>query len=172
MSNLRIALWNCNGLLSCKLEFDEFLLKEKVDIALVTETHSTSQYSFTSTHDYHTIHAFHPTGKVQGGSAVYMKKSIQHSPCPTNVTPKFQINATQLTLDGAPLTIASLYYSPSERTDAVDFDLALQHLGSGSWLIGGDFNAKHPIWGSSKITTRGRELAKVISPKPRGMFQW
>jgi len=33
---------------------------------------------------------------------------------------------------------------------------------SPKYIIGGDFNCKHPLWGSRLTTTRGRELAKAI----------
>lgn len=60
MSSLHIILWNANGLLSCKLELDKFLTNNKIDIALVTETHSTERYAFLSSRNYRVTYAFHP----------------------------------------------------------------------------------------------------------------
>lgn len=70
------VLWNCNGLHSRKLEFDTFLEKEHIDVALVTETHTTDNYSWRSSQNDIVLHAFHPSGKAQGGSAIYVKKMV------------------------------------------------------------------------------------------------
>jgi len=39
---LRVVLWNANRLLNHKLEFQAFLYLQKIDIALISETHFTS----------------------------------------------------------------------------------------------------------------------------------
>ncbi len=161
MDNLRILLWNANGLLSRKLELEAILNHEKIDIALVTETHCTAQYSFNSTSTFNVLHAFHPTGKAQGGAAVFVNKKLAYSPDLTASTTQFQLCAIRLPLADQHLTVASVYCSPSCKTDSTAFDLLFQNL-KGKWLAGGDYNAKHSMWGSRIITTRGRELAKVI----------
>ncbi len=162
MSNLRIVLWNCNGLNARKLEFDAFLETEKIDVALVTETHGTNMYSWHSTHCYSVWHTFHPSGKAQGGVAVYVKKSLRATPDRSYASPKIQLCSVTIQMGTAPLTIASLYCTPSIRTTAAEFDIAFQHLGHGPWICGGDYNAKHPLWGSRYTTTRGRQLHQTI----------
>lgn len=161
MDNLRILLWNANGLLSRKLELEALLLHKKIDVALVTETHCTIRYSFTSTREYNVIHSFHPTGKAQGGAAVYIRKSLRYSPDITISTTQFQLCAARIPVEGKTITLASVYCSPSVKTSSVDFDFLFQRL-SETWLVGSDYNAKHSMWGSRLNTTRGRELATVI----------
>jgi len=161
MNNLRLLLWNANGLLARKLELEAFLSHEKIDVALVTETHCTSRYSFCSTLEFDVLHTFHPSGKARGGAAVFVRKSLNHSPGVSFTSSHVQMCAIQLLIDGQPLTIASVYCSPSCKLTSVDFDLLFQNL-SGKWIAGGDFNAKNPIWGSRILNTRGRELATVL----------
>ncbi len=161
MASLHVVLWNANGLLSGKLELEVFLQQERVDIALITETHCTANYSFISTQHYHVLHAFHPTGKAQGGAAIFIKKSLVFSPDITVATMQFQLYSVNIFVDNRVLTLASLYCSPSCTTDSVAFDLLFQQL-KGTWLVGGDFNAKHRSWGSRITTTRGRALSTVL----------
>lgn len=158
---LKFVLWNSNGLLSRKLEFDHFLQKEKVDIACVTETHCTQKYHVAHTANFNVYHAFHPSTKARGGSALYIKKTIPHSIGHTLSTEKIQMVSTLITYQGKKVTLAALYCTPSQKIDAVDFDLVFSQLGN-CWIAGGDFNAKHAGWGSQKETTRGRSLMEVI----------
>lgn len=139
MPDLKIILWNANGLLSRKLELEAFLHHRKVDIALITETHCTVRYSFNSTQHYNVMHTFHPTGKAQEGAAIYVKKSLNTSDI-TFASAQFQLC---IHVDNRPLTLASVYCSPSFTTNSIDFDLLLQRL-EGTWIVGVDFNAKHP----------------------------
>lgn len=162
MANMRILLWNSNGLLSRKLELDAFLPQEKIDVAMITETHCTSTYYFSTTREYKVFHAFHPTGKAQGGACIYVKHALPFTPDITVSTPLAQLCAIRIPLEGLQLNLASVYCSPSNKMDAADFDTLFQLL-EGTWIMGGDYNAKHPTWGSRTTTTRGRELAKSIT---------
>ena len=47
---LRIVLWNANGLSNHKLELQTFLDMNKIDIALISETHFTSRTVFLKSH--------------------------------------------------------------------------------------------------------------------------
>ncbi len=168
MANMRILLWNSNGLLPRKLELDAFLQREKIDVAMITETHCTSTYHFSTTRDYKVFHAFHPTEKAQGGACIYVKHALPFTPDVTVSTPLAQLCAIRIPLEGLQLNLASVYCSPSNKIDAADFDTLFQRL-EGTWIMGGDYNAKHPTWGSRTTTTRGRELVKsinVVDAKP------
>lgn len=48
--------------------------------------------------------------------------------------------------------------------DSDDFDILFQKF-RGTWIIGGDYNAKHSTWGSRLTNTRGRELTKVLTQR-------
>ena len=164
MDNLQILLWNANGLRSRKLELETFLQCEKIDVALITETHCTQQYFIPSNRNYDVIYAFHPSGRAQGGAAIYIKKSLQYSLDLSYTSLQFQLCAIRLAINGRNLSLASLYCPPSCKTDSVDFDILFQRL-SGQWLVGGDYNAKYSIWGSRLIISRGREPAKVLQQR-------
>jgi len=161
MASTRILLWNANGLLPRKLELDRFLVDENIDIALISETHCTEQYSLSQSHNFRVFNAVHPSGKAQGGATVYVRKGISFTLDSTYSTEKIQLCAVRVPMGHAQISVAAAYCTPSLCTKATDFDLAFQKLSS-TWIVGGDFNAKNPLWGSRTTTTRGRELAKIV----------
>ncbi|XKL68431.1 hypothetical protein PGB90_003922 [Kerria lacca] len=55
--------------------------------------------------------------------------------------------AIRISVAGTPLTVASLYCSPSFKTSLEEFLEVFCQL-DGSWIIGGDFNSKHLMWAS------------------------
>lgn len=73
----RILAWNANGLLSRKNELASLLKSEDVDIALIAETHLTAS-SNAEIRDYKLYTCHHPSGSSHGGTAIYIKKNLQH----------------------------------------------------------------------------------------------
>jgi endonuclease/exonuclease/phosphatase (EEP) superfamily protein YafD len=57
--------------------------------------------------------------------------------------------------------IAAVYCQPRHNLKEEHFAAFFQTLGP-RFLAGGDFNSKHTLWGSRLITTKGRELAKIM----------
>lgn len=92
------------------------------------------------------------------------KKSLNYTPDITFTSAQYQLCAARILADSQPITLATVYCSPSYTTNSADFDLLFQIL-EGTWLVGGDFNAKHSSWGSRTITTLGRALATVLEQR-------
>jgi hypothetical protein len=60
-----------------KLELQTFLDMNKIDIALISETHFTSRTVFKILH-YSVYHTIHPDDTAHGGAAVILRSSIRH----------------------------------------------------------------------------------------------
>lgn len=60
-----------------------------------------------------------------------------------------------------PIALAAIYSPPRHRLTENDFKTCFQSLVN-RFIAGGDYNAKHQLWGSRLSTTRGRILHKVI----------
>ena len=66
--------------------------------------------------------------------------------------------------------IGSIYHSPSYDSSYDELIYQMNHIDNAtkkkhnhrSWLIGGDFNAKNKLWGSSITDRRGRQLSDWI----------
>jgi hypothetical protein len=71
-SPLRLVLWNAIGLTNHKLELQTFLNINKIDIALISETHFTSRTVFKIPH-YNVYHTIHPDDTAHGAAAVIIR---------------------------------------------------------------------------------------------------
>lgn len=76
MTDFQILLWIAKGLLSKKLQLEALLQYEKIDVALIKESHYTTQFCINTTHNYNVIHSFHPSDKRQGGASIFVRKKI------------------------------------------------------------------------------------------------
>lgn len=160
ISNIKIALWNANGLHHHILELKTFLISHDIDVMLISETHFT-QKSFLNINNYNNYTTNHPAGSARGGTAILIKKEIKHTALDEYREKNIQSTAIKIEGKDGSIAIASIYCPPSCTTTKEHFTKFFQTLGS-SFLVGGDFNAKHQQWGSRLTNTRGRELFKTI----------
>jgi hypothetical protein len=133
----------------------------KIDIALISETHFTSRTVFKIPHFtiYHTIH---PDDTAHGGAAVVIRSSIRHHELLHYQSNKIQAATIQLDARPWPLTISAIYCPPRHAISTDEYTTLFRSLGS-SFLIGGDWNAKHTAWGARLITPKGRNLFNAIT---------
>jgi hypothetical protein len=80
--------------------------------------------------------------------------------------PSFQLDCLQATsvsvmLLPFNLTISAVYCPPKRNIKVQHFTEFFKTLGS-KFIVGGNYNSKHTHWGARTITTKGRELLKVI----------
>lgn len=75
--NLRIAIWNANGLANHSQEVKYFLCDQSIDMMLISETHFTNK-SYMKIPKYTIYDTKHPNGSGYGGTAVIIKNSIKH----------------------------------------------------------------------------------------------
>lgn len=157
---IKIAVWNANGLAQHTNHIKMFLLKQNIDIMLISETHFTKN-SYMKIPNYNIYDTQHPDGKAHGGTAIIIKKSIKH-----HVNEEYKqshIQATCISVEewSGPMKIAAIYCPPKHAIKKDSFEHFYNTLGH-RFIAGGDYNAKHTYWGSRLTTTKGRELLKAI----------
>ncbi|XP_037501849.1 uncharacterized protein LOC119375889 [Rhipicephalus sanguineus] len=103
----------------------------------------------------------HPQGRPR--CAVYVRREL----------PQANINVADVTggaleccavtvrLRGVDTTVASVYVRPGQRWNAADLLQLTARLGH-NYLLCGDMNAHHTMWGSRTCSSRGRDLVDVI----------
>lgn len=159
-NRIKIASWNCNGLMQHILELQTFLKSHNIDVMLLSETHLTER-SFVKIPQYHTYNTNHPSGSARGGTAIMVRQSIVHQ-----VQEEFKedyLQASVVTVHDRYeiLTLASVYFPPKHTVKQHQFQNFFNRLGS-KFIAGGDYNAKHVQWGSRLSTPKGRELFKTM----------
>lgn len=159
-TQLKIAIWNANGLAQHSTEVQTFIQYQKIDIMLISETHFTRK-SYMKIKNYTVYDTQHPDGKAHGGTAIIIKNSIRHHLHSHYETEHIQ--ATSVTIEDwiGHLTIAAVYCPPKHAIKVAQFQHFYATLGQ-RFLAGGDYNAKHPQWGSRIINPKGRELYKTL----------
>lgn len=160
MTSIRIITWNINGLSPNTQELDTMLKVNKIDIALISETHLNDQKTVTF-NDYSVYSTNHPDGTSHGGTAVVIKNNLKH-----HLHSEFKeeyLQATTVTVDGkmGPINISAVYCPPKHKIKEDMLNRYFSTLGH-KYICGGDWNCKHTYWGSRLTTTRGREMKKCI----------
>ncbi len=153
---LRIVRWNANGILSRKGELLNFLELEDIDIALISETHLTPR-NCVKFKGYRMYCCHHPGNVSHGGSAVLIERNLTHYEL--NHLARYRIRAmcVAMKFNGALTTVASIYRPSRHIIFEDEYTELFRHLGQ-RWLAGGDWNAKHMLWGSRLISPKGCNL--------------
>ena len=159
--NLRIAVWNANGLSNKINEVEHFMKEKFIDIFLISETRLTTR-SHIKVRGYDFICTNHPDGKAHAGAGLFIKSSICYQIAREWQENHLQSAGVSVTCNNKSISIYSIYFPPKHAVKCADYENFFKTLGP-RFLVGGDFNAKHPWWGSRLINPKGRELHKTIS---------
>ncbi|KAJ8879509.1 hypothetical protein PR048_020117 [Dryococelus australis] len=133
-SEITIATWNANGLKPKEYEFASFLYKEKIDIALVTET-KLAPNTRISLPDFKINRADKMNYIKGGGTAIVIKKNIPHLPIGSN----YENTEIKIPSDIGDITIAALYSPPNYKN--LTEDLQDNILQGPNYIIGGILTA-------------------------------
>jgi len=76
---LKLAIWNANGLAKYSQEIKAFILSQNTDILLLSEIHFTNKGYHLHIPGYTLYHTMHPDGKTYGGTALIITLNIMKS---------------------------------------------------------------------------------------------
>lgn len=158
--DLKIVVWNANGLLQHRHELQMFLETQKIDVCLISEAHFTNQ-NYLKIQGYQLYYTNYPHNKARSGSAVIVKESINQYELAKYETEQIQATSIRIRTKRYEITIAAIYCPPKHNLKKLDYSNLLQSLGE-KFILGGDYNAKHTHWGSRLITTKGKELYQAV----------
>ena len=154
-----ILQWNCR---SVKDNFEELnlLINEKKPVAVcLQETLLKESDSFNL--KYHLCYFQHCTDndKASGGVAVIVNNSIPHHSVKLDST--LQAVAVSISLNKT-ITLCSVYLPPSSRIDIKKLDRLIDQLPK-PFILMGDFNSHHTLWGCSDINDKGRSIEDFMT---------
>ena len=155
---LRILYWNSDGVERDKLLLGVVMERESIDLALLGETRLKPNNNL-KIRNYVTYHNPGPN-PPHGGTAVLIKRSIQHHYIQSPPLQNLQLTAVKIPTPSETLAIGAVYHSPSLPITTNDLDTMLSI--HSNFLYASDMNAKHTSWNSRLITTRGRLLAMHV----------
>lgn len=159
---LKVILWNANGVITRKNELQVFATDTDADVILLTETHLQPDTNFNVT-GYQTYRNDRRPRLLDrrnpgGGTAVLVHRRLTHRPVATN-TP-YESTGIAIRAGDTELTIFSVYQSPAAPFPPDSLGALLDT--DGPVFIGGDFNAKHQTWHCRSTNRRGRSLREYL----------
>jgi hypothetical protein len=109
---------------------------------------------------YNLIRADHSSNRKRGGLAIFVKKSIKHDVMRGIIEEEVQVARIVIYLESGACQIEALYSAPCYGVTE-GLLLSIFHEMQMRFILGGDINSKHPRWGSSIASPRGRLLHDV-----------
>lgn len=165
---LRILNWNGRSVLRKQLEYFEFLNRQNIDVAAVTETWLKPTNSFLHP-NYYCLRADRLCENADRGGGVMLtiKKGLIFKQIDINTK---VIEATGILLDdnGTAIKIVAVYFPGAKRrNDWQHFrnDLRLLTQDDVPTFVVGDLNARSRQWNCSKSNKAGTQLTQVISAR-------
>ena len=160
---MSILQWNCRGYAANFEELKILLLQHNPDVVCLQETfHGPNTPS--PPRRYNTIAAEPVTEYVQGtrpsrGVITLINNCIPYHVVPLNTNLEavaIQIHKSQ------PITICNIYISPHERVMGREFIDLVDQLPS-PFIIVGDLNAHHPLWGAETTNPHGQVIEDAMT---------
>lgn len=171
-----VLQWNAHSLRRRHADLSSHLLQSEYDVLALQEVYvaatdlrlpgyigyqSITSCTLDTCQDAPCIASAHPQGRPR--CAVYVRRELPH--VHINVADvtggALECCAVTVRLRGVDTTVASVYVRPGQRWDA-SMLLQLTAKFGRDYLICGDMNAHHTMWGSSTCSSRGRDLVDVI----------
>ena len=152
---LRIVHWNAEGVRQKKLELQQFLKVQKIDVCCIQETHLNNTHRF-SIRGYE-IHRVDRADRPKGGVLTLVKTSIPSTEVQRSEKADTEYITVKLILPDRNLTICNLYSPPNKA-----INLQILQPNSEDWMIVGDFNSHSPSWGYPSINAKGEEVEHWI----------
>jgi exonuclease III len=163
MANVKIMQWNINGLFAKFGEFKNHLNQYPYDFLCLQETRVKTTkdiriYGYTIERKDRPNNSAHSGG----GLVIAIKNGISY----TNIDIKddHDTMAIKFYNKNTPYILINTYIPPHTTGPIICSRLQKieASLTSPNYIIVGDFNSKHPLWGSSNIDAKGRELQRFI----------
>ena len=159
VQSIRVMQWNCNGLRAHVNELKNFFASSqaKIDILCLEET-------FLKRGNRVTLPGYHIIRKdredtAKGGLIIAVRESINYTVIPDIATHSYEQHAVKIKTTNGNIAIINGYSSP----DKVPVKSQLEKIFmKGSTVITGDYNAKHPLWGSKQSNKTGEVFEQFM----------
>ena len=163
----KIIQWNCRGLRSNYNDL-AILLQEHSPTAVCLQETNLKPNTNISFKNYSIINCFGPANNERAcwGVSILVKDGTPHQQITLNTT--LQAVAVNINCH-RPMTICSVYLPPNRSVDVVELRQLVKQLPKPFMLLG-DFNGHHTMWGCRDINPRGRIIEDFLSEENLCIF--
>lgn len=154
--------WNARSLAAKQAELIEFLNFNQIDVAVLTETHLKPTVNFRLPD--HTVYRMDRTGAQGGGVAIAVRKGLAFRALPDYRLKIIEAIGVELVTPQGPIEIIAAY-CPTQcknldgSTNRLKSELQILTRRQGKFILAGDLNARHSLWGNSRDNRNGKVLA-------------
>ena len=157
--NNNILQWNCRSI-KANLEELNLLINEQKPVAVcLQETFLKDTDKFTL--KYHSCYFKNCSGsdKASGGVSVIVNNNVPHHV--VNLETTLQAVAVNISFNKT-ITLCSIYLPPSLPIDIKKLDQLIDQLPK-PFILMGDFNSHHTLWGCLNTNDKGRKIEEFIT---------
>lgn len=152
-----ITQWNCRGLLHNIDDIKYFLNDLKCTALCLQETYLNKTHT-NILRNYHVFRRDRSDSSHSGGVAVVVQRNVACSQI--RLSTSLEAAAVRIILDRA-ITLCSLYIPPNTYFNLRDLHTLILQLPP-PFLLLGDFNAHHPLWGCAHADSRGSAVERIL----------
>lgn len=159
-SSLRVAYWNCRGIIGKKPDVEKLL--EGLDVLVAAETCLSGPSEF-SVRDFEVVRS--DSGPGKRGIAVLVRRRLNYRCIDFQRTldPSIECLAIEIFSRGKSNRIVGIYRHPNIPPSRDSIRKIMAFAGSNpSSIVVGDFNAHHPLWGSQRTSLAGRLIVEEM----------
>lgn len=162
IKHLNVISYNVNSLISHpkRISLQHFLNRNNPDAVLLSETRLVSNNRL----HFERYKMYRMDNNALGrGTAILVRSAFKCTPVTLQGLKTFELTCILITsANNSPLLLVSLYNKCNATSSDIKHDLDRLHtfcLKYPLFIIGGDFNARHPLWMDSLISSPGRAIA-------------
>ena len=162
-SMINVLQWNAQSINNKVDEIRLLLHEQRIDVACICETRIKDSSLWMHKFKGYTTHNFARPNREGGGTCIILREKYGISQTDTMYTDSLEYIQMEITINKSfGLFITSLYARDGSKkiTDTLDKIPEKNHS-----LITGDFNAKHTLWGSTKISPSGNALLDWVNDR-------
>ena len=163
----KIIQWNCRGLRSNYNDL-AILLQDHSPTAVCLQETNLKPNTNISFKNYTMVNCFGPANNERDcwGVSILVKDGTPHQ----HITLKTNLQAVAVNINcHRPMTICSVYLPPNRSVDVVELRQLVKQLPKPFMLLG-DFNGHHTMWGCRDINPRGRIIEDFLSEENLCIF--
>lgn len=148
---LRILHWNAEGVQHKKLELQNFLKANSIDICCVQETHLNNNHRF-FIRGYE-LYRQDRQDRPKGGVCTLVRNSLSSVETKRSNDSDTESITVNIILSGQHLTVHNIYSPPDKQ-----IKLPSLPVNQENWIAVGDFNSHSPSWGYKDLNVKGEEV--------------
>lgn len=155
---LKFLQWNCRGIIHKQASLVNLINSYDLSVILLSETHLDPLMKL-QIKGFSILRKDHR--RNSRGILIAIREEMQPLSCQLDCPPSIDAIACSITSSSGVITVVSIYIHPNSIVTARELETFLESIPK-PFIIGGDWNAKHTLWGNAENNRRGHMVHEVL----------